>query len=296
MIQRIPITFSNGGTPLAGTFYRNTTALTERQHAVVITGSWLTVKEQMAHTYAEKMATLGYTAFTFDFTGWGQSGGVLRQTEIPASKIADILAAVEFVNTMSFVKPGAIGYLGICASAQYVLAALARGARLKSFASVAGWFHDTASVSGFYGADEGVARRLERAARATEKFLLHGELETVPAYRKGDDIAGMFFELDYYANPKRGAITAWKNEMSVMTWQHWLTFDGLSAAAAVTTPTLLVHSDGCALPANVKRVHADLRGKKRLVWGDGTQTDYYDQPAFVEKAVAAAHAHFQDTL
>ena len=119
---------------------------------------------------------------------------------------------------------------------------------------------------------------------------------TTPAYKKGDEAAGMLFELDYYANPKSGAIPAWKNEMSVMTWLYWLTFDGLSAAASVTTPTLLVHSDGCVLPANVRHVHESLKGQKFLVWGDGTQIDYYDQPAYVQKAVAAAHEHFQRTL
>ena len=296
MIHIFSAVFTNGDAALAGRFYRNTVDLTQKQPSVLVTGAWLTVKEQMADTYARALAELGYTVFTFDFAGFGQSGGAPRQTEIPARKITDILAAVDFVETMSFVKPGAIGYLGICGSAQYVLAALARGARIKSFASVAGWFHDAGSVAPFYGGAEGVARRIERASCAADQFLKTGKSESAPAYKEGDEGAGMFFKLDYYANPKRGAIPAWKNEMSVMTWLYWLTFDGLSAAASVTTPTLLVHSDGCVLPANVKHVHESLKGDKFLIWGDGTQIDYYDQPAYVQKSVAAAHEHFQRAL
>jgi fermentation-respiration switch protein FrsA (DUF1100 family) len=101
----------------------------------------------------------------------------------------------------------------------------------------------------------------------------------------------------YYANPKRGAIPEWKNEMSVMTWLYWLTFDGLSAAASVTTPTLIVHSNGCALSDNAKAVHARLAGKKQLVWMEnGTQTDFYDVPEYVNTAAAHADARFKETL
>lgn len=91
-------------------------------------------------------------------------------------------------------------------------------------------------------------------------------------------------------------MAAWRNEMSVMSWRPWLTFNGLVAAAQVDQPCLLVHGDGCALPDNAKRVHAELRGPKELIWGDGAQTDYYDQPIEVERAVAAACRHFAATL
>jgi uncharacterized protein len=142
----------------------------------------------------------------YKVTGFGESGGVPAQAEIPTRKIGDIVAAANFVSTMSFVKPGAIGYLAICASAQYTLAALAAGAPIRSFVSVAGWYHDTISVAQFYGGEEGVEKRLGHAKRAIEKLARTGEVEMVPAYKPGDESAGMFFELDYYGNPKRGAV------------------------------------------------------------------------------------------
>jgi hypothetical protein len=200
------------------------------------------------------------------------------------------------LGTMSFVRGGGVGYLGICASAQYALAAIARGARIRSFASVAGWYHDARSVAPFYGGDQGTAPRLERARRALEAYAASGEVVMVPAYRPGDEQAGIFFELDYYANPQRGALPAWKNEMAEMSWAFWLTFDGLRSAAAVDAPTVLVHGDGCVLPENAKAVYAGLRGPKRLEWIDGSQIDFYDQPAQVTSAVAIVDSHFQATL
>jgi hypothetical protein len=66
-ITTLPAVFISGGQPLVGIFYRNTDSLEDRQPAVIITGSWLTVKEQMPATYAEQLARLGHTAFIFDF-------------------------------------------------------------------------------------------------------------------------------------------------------------------------------------------------------------------------------------
>src|SRR5262245_29737630 len=170
MINSYPVLFISNGVPLVGCFYRNTQNLFTRQPAVIVTGSWLTVKEQMPAVYAERLAERGYTAFTFDFAGFGESAGVPAQAEIPTRKISDIIAAANFVSTMSFVKPGAIGHLAICASAQYTLAALATGAPIRSFVSVAGWYHDSVSVAQFYGGEEGVDKRLALARRAIEKF------------------------------------------------------------------------------------------------------------------------------
>jgi fermentation-respiration switch protein FrsA (DUF1100 family) len=254
---------------------------------VIVTGSWLTVKEQMPELYATELAARGYTAFTFDFAGFGASGGDPRQAEIPDRKIADLIAAADFLATLAFVEPDTLTHLAICASAQYGLAALARGSRVSRFVSVAGWYHDPVSVAPFYGGPDGVIGRLELARAAIERQVATGEIEMVPAYKAGDQSAGMSFESDYYGNMARGAVPAWKNQMATMSWWYFLSFDGLRAADRVSTATLLVHSDGCVFPDNIRSVHARLRGPKQLVWTEGGQTDFYDQRAQVEFALNA---------
>jgi len=118
----------------------------------------------------------------------------------------------------------------------------------------------------------------------------------VPAYKEGDHRAGMHLTLDYYALSSRGAVPAWSNEMAEMTWTYWLSFDGLSAASRVSTPSLFVHADGCAFPEHVKRIHAAVTGPTALAWGEGTQTDYYGQAPAVEFAVTAVRDWFERTL
>jgi hypothetical protein len=296
MIHEIPAVFHSHGVPLAGRFLRTDRSLQERQPAVIVMGSWLTVKEQMAATYGRKLAEAGYTAFTFDFAGFGESHGEPRQAEIPWRKIGDIRAAADFVRSMAFVDPDRIGCVAICASAQYALAALAGDAPIHSFASVAGWYHDRTSVAPFYGGEAGVERRLARAHAAMEKYTRTGEVVLAPAYADGDERAGMHFHLDYYARSDRGAVPAWKNEMAEITWFYWFGFEGLSAADRVRTPSLFVHSDGCVFPEHVRQVHARVKGGKELVWARGEQTDFYDQPEQVDASVAAVTRWFADTL
>lgn len=295
-IVEFPVVFHSGGVPLAGRFFRRHSSPSTIGPAVIVTGSWLTVKEQMAALYARKLAALGYTVFTFDFSGFGESGGAPRQAEIPSRKIEDIAAAIRFLGQLSFVDRDRIGYVAICASAQYVLTAIAQGAALASFASIAGWYHDAATIAPFYGADAGVAKRLAWASESAERFLSHGEQPTSPAYADGDERAGMYFPLPYYAEASRGAIPAWRNAMSDTTWFHWLAFDGMRAAADVRVPTLMVHGDGCALPDNARTVFGRLAGPKSLAWVDGGQIDFYDQPAQVAEAMRHVAGWFGETL
>jgi dienelactone hydrolase len=296
MIHETPVVFHSQGVPLAGRLFRPTASLDQRQPIVIVVGSWLTVKEQMATTYARRLADAGYAAFVFDFAGFGASQGEPRQAELPARKILDLRAAAAFLRSLAFVDGDRIGVVAICASAQYTLAALAQGAPIRSWASVAGWFHDPASVAPFYGGEPGVARRLERARDALDRYLATRETAIVPAYEAGNDRAGMHFELDYYAQPSRGAIPAWPNAMAEMTWLYWLSFDGLAAAGAVATPSLFVHADGCVFPDHVRQVHAQVTGPKSLVWASGSQIDFYDQPPQVDAAMTAITGWFGQTL
>jgi hypothetical protein len=295
MMHKTTLPFFRGDVPLAGQLFRNTDRLDVKQPAIIVTGSWLTVKEQMPEVYALRLAERGFTVLTFDFTGFGASGGTPRQAEIPDRKIDDLVAAANFADTLAFVEPGRLAHLAVCASAQYGLAVMARGSRITRFISVAGWYHDPVSVAPFYGGMEGLTQRVGIGQRALDEYLSTGAVETVPAYKAGDETAAMFFELDYYGNPSRGAVPAWTNAMATLSWPYWFSFDGLRAADRVQQPALFVHSDGCVFPDNVRAIHGRVRGAKRLVWSEGTQTDFYDQPAQVSAAVDAAERFLEET-
>src|SRR5207248_3451308 len=97
--------------------------------AVVVAGSWTTVKEQMAGRYARGLARRGIAALAFDFRGHGESGGFPRDAECPDAKVADLLAAAAFLRRSSLVDESRIGGAGICAGAGYLAVASAADPR-----------------------------------------------------------------------------------------------------------------------------------------------------------------------
>ena len=62
------VRFDSHGSLLQGILYLPEAAATPLP-AVVVTGAWTTVKEQMAGTYARELAVRGHAAPAFDFTG-----------------------------------------------------------------------------------------------------------------------------------------------------------------------------------------------------------------------------------
>jgi fermentation-respiration switch protein FrsA (DUF1100 family) len=46
----------------------------------------------------------------------------------------------------------------------------------------------------------------------------------------------------------------------------------------------------------VRQVYASVQGPKELVWANGTQIDFYDQPEPVDRAVTAIRRWFERTL
>jgi len=289
------VRFPSGSNTLVGDLYRPVDAA-EVGPAVVVTGSWTTVKEQMAGLYARRLAAEGLSTLAFDFTGYGQSQGELRDLEDPAQKAADIAAAVGYLTTRADVDAGRIGALAVCASSGYTAANAADDPRVASIAFVAPWLHDPELVKPYYGGDKGVAARLRAGEAARAGYEATGEVDYVPAVSSTDELAAMFGPWDYYLNPDRGAIPEWGGRFAVMAWPGWLTYDAVSVASRLTQPVQIVHSHEGAVPEGTERFYAQLSGPKDIVWTEGEQFDFYDQPAQVDAAIDAVRAHFERTL
>lgn len=290
------VIFVSEGERMVGNLYLPTSYKHgDKLPVIVVTGAWTTVKEQMPAVYAQRLADRGFATFAFDFRYWGESGGVPRQYESPAAKVQDIKNAVTFLKTLPVVDSDRIGGLGICASAGYMAQAVAEEDSFKSFATVAAWLHDIDSLNTLFG-EATVRHRMEIGRAAREQYNRTGEVQYVPAYSQGDTNAAMSGDVSYYGSRDRGVIPEWTNQFAVMSWHEWQEFDALAIAPQITAPTLMVHSDGSALPDNARRFYTSLNGEKRLVWSEGQHLDFYDRDPQVAMAVDAVANHFQATL
>ncbi len=120
------VTFTSGGETLVGTLYiPDGVDAANPAAAAVVTGAWMTIKEQMPARYGRELAERGVVALTFDFRNWGESGGTQRALESPVLKTEDIRAAVAYLQSRDDVDEARLGGLGICASAGYMASAAA---------------------------------------------------------------------------------------------------------------------------------------------------------------------------
>ena len=100
------IQFNSEGIQLVGNLYYPENYTEGQQYpAIVVSGSWTTVKEQMAGLYAEKMAKEGFITLAFDFRNFGESEGEPRFFESPKLKKDDIKNAVTFLAQQKDINP-----------------------------------------------------------------------------------------------------------------------------------------------------------------------------------------------
>ncbi|MDX2146532.1 MAG: nuclear transport factor 2 family protein [Planctomycetota bacterium] len=292
------IEFVSEGEKLIGLLYRpGGSPADAKPPVVVIAPPWLNVKEQVATRWAEAMAARGVAALAFDYRYWGESGGSPREYESASAKIVDLHAAVRYLQSRPDVDPARVGAFGICFGAGHVLAAAASHDGIRSIATAASWVHDRPSITALFS-EAGVRERMQVGAGAREAFERTGEVRYVSAASTSDRSAAMFSEdpNGFYVTSRRGVVPQWTNRMASMSWPEFFDFDGIALAERVRQPALIVHSDGSALPENVRRVFAHLQGPKDLFWTEGEHTEFYDSPSHVSKVADAVAAHFHRTL
>lgn len=280
--RRTPVAFESAGVRLAGNLFAPRQS--RQLPGVVVAGTWTSVKEQMADRYAEQLASRGMAALSFDFSGFGVSGGDPRDLESAQRKVADLSAAITFLGARPEVDEGRLGALGVCAGAMYVTKAAIADDRIRALALVAPWIHNAELVRAMYGGPDGVRDRIVAAEEASEIYRRTGVVEYVPAVDADDPNAAMPMAVDFYADPDRGGIPGWPNRFAVMAWKEWLTLDAVALAPAVRVPTFLVHSREAAIPDGAAQFYDGLTAVKEIQWTTGDQFDFYDNPATVTVA------------
>lgn len=262
---------------------------------IITVGPFTQVKEQVAAVYSKKMSEAGFAAFAFDFRYWGESEGLPRYFESPKDKIEDIRNAVTYLQTLPEIDSSKIGIIGICFGAGYVAKAVADDNRIKSWGTVAAWLNDEENLVKLFS-QETLDYRDNLSVIANKAFVSYGKMEYAPAYEVGNKKAAMFFTVDYYGNPERGAIPQWTNQYALISHKVWHDFNIWSFDTSITTPALFVHSDGSALPQNLRKLYNDVKGPKELYWSNGEHTEFYDKAGQVDDAAQALVKHFKKTL
>ncbi|MCT4583267.1 MAG: alpha/beta hydrolase [Flavobacteriales bacterium] len=304
-IKMKKVNFNSEGAKLVGNLYYPTNYKEGTTYpAIIVSGSWTTVKEQMAGLYAQHFAEQGFITLAFDFRNFGESEGEPRFYESPQLKKVDIKNAVTYLSGLKEVETSKIGAFGVCAGAMYTLMAAAEDDRIHTVVTAASWLHDEEAVKLFYGGEEGVNEKINAAKAAKKKYAQDGSVAYIPTISTTDETAAMYGPYDYYLNPERGAIKEWSaDQFAVMSWEDWLTTNPMPSAEKINCPILMIHSDGAVLPNYTKKFFNAIRTEdKRLHWMDTElespyhQFNFYDQEAEIKETIKEAVAWFNQKL
>ncbi len=290
-VETRTVTLENEGATLSGTLYLPEGHDGSALPTVIVTGAWTSVEEQMPSVYAEEMVERGFAAFTFDFRGWGKSGDLpqnVRFVESPDAKTSDIRAAIDFVATLPEVDRAQINGLGICASAGYMVDAVAGNNKVNRIGLVAPWLQNEALVHAVYGGEDGV-QGLIQVSRDAE--AAGGQI--IPAAGP-EGAKGVLMPIGgYYYEEDRGAIPAYDNQWNNAGWEGWLTYHPADNGQRLTQPIAIVHSEAAAIPQGVRDFLSGYAGDATMQWlEDVTQFDFYDNPEDVERAAKTIADHF----
>lgn len=123
------------GIELAGHLYVPQGIEGEKRAALVISGPFGAVKEQVSGLYAQELAARGFVTLAFDPSFTGESGGASREEASPDINAEDFSAAVDFIGLLPYVDREKIGAIGICGLAGMVLTAASIDTRIKAVAT-----------------------------------------------------------------------------------------------------------------------------------------------------------------
>jgi uncharacterized protein len=275
------ITFRSEGVELVGEL--RVAEAAGRLPAVVLTGPFTGVKEQVVGTYAELLTQAGIATLAFDHRGFGESGG-RRQHEDSQGKLADLRAAVSVLAGRAETDPARIGMVGICLGGGYAVRAAAADPRIKAVAGIAGGYNSPAQMLQAMGAG---------AYRSALGAALDRYDEYMPAVAPGGGEAAMGGDEPYaYYGTARSASPHWRNEVTRGSLHSLMTFDALGAAGLLAaTPLLVVHgkTDAYCAPELARELYERKPGEKQILWLDaGQHVDLYDQEPYVSQAAQAA--------
>ncbi len=273
--------------------------------AVVVTHPGGGVKEQVASLYAWNLARKGYVTIAFDAAHHGESEGMPRYLEDPASRVEDIRAAVDYLTTLPFVDKENIGALGICAGGGYTMSAVQTDIRIKAAAGISSWNTGDWVKDGFPPREKNsvLMQSLKTAAEARTREA-NGEAPSYVGYvpnspeEMDEHTPVIMREASEYYRTERCAYPTSVNKMAVQSLDRLAAFDAFQYIDTVSPrPILLIIGSLADTKHFSEDAYNRAKEPKELFVVDGaTHIDLYDIPQYVDQAVVKLTAFFNGHL
>lgn len=281
-------TFTSGGVTCAATHF----AGGDGAPVVVLAHGLAGTQDAGMWPFAEAFATAGLHAVTFDYRGFGASGGAERQVVSLADQVADLHAAVDAAKRLPGVDPERVVLWGISLGGGHVVSVAAERADVAAVVSVVPMVDGLAAArlatkhhtpgqllaSTGRGIASAVRRRAGRGPAMIPVVARPGEVGALT-------IAGAYEDYLAVAGP------TWRNEIAADVVMELGTRAPAKAAAGLDVPWLVQVADfdrSAPLQAAMKAAFA---GRAEVRHYPGDHFDLFAGKPFHEPAVRHA-VHF----
>ena len=263
------------------------------------------VKEQVAGTYAQKLAENGYIALAFDAAYQGESGGEPRSTDWPENRLEDIHRAADILLQYPGVDPERVALLGICGGGGYAFKAAQTDKRFKALATLSLFNSGEVRREGFRGSQVNTIReRLAAACQARQDEAAGKPAALTPnmcATATPEQADAMPYDLyreGYYYYGRDCAHPGSTFSYTVSSLIELAAFDARQGAELINVPLLMMmgsHADTgyMTIDAYERAVNAPYRELFEIPGATHIQTywkaPYVDQAANKLTAFLGAH-------
>ncbi|MER6669015.1 alpha/beta hydrolase [Amycolatopsis japonica] len=266
-------------------------------------------KEQTSGSiYAERLTELGYVTLAFDASHQGASGGEPRYLEDPATRVEDFRCAIDYLVTQDYVDEDRIGLVGICGGGGYAANATMTDHRIKALGTVVAANYGRLLREGDLSANaavatlEAIGKQRTAEARGAEPHITTYIPTSVEEREKaGITDIDIVNAVEYYTTP-RGQSAGSPNKLRFSGLEAAVGFDAFHLAEVLLTQPLQVivgdvpggfgsYRDGFELFDRARSEKKDI-----FVVQGASHYDLYDQPKYVDQALAKLGTFFEENL
>jgi fermentation-respiration switch protein FrsA (DUF1100 family) len=291
MLQNEKVFFQSEGLKVVGSLFRpeNYEGKSSLLPGVLVAGAMTGVKEQVAGSYAERIAKSGFVTLAIDHRHFGESEGEPRQHEDPAKKMEDFKNAISFLSTIEDIDREKIGACGISMGGGYMLQLAAFDRRIKAVSIVASGLNLGDTLVEMLG-KEGIINFLKEHNKARQKHYETGVVQYIPAVATDNKPAAMTGDepFEYYGT-SRAWSPGWVNRYTTESIENLMSYNAVTYAHLVSpTPLLIVHGrkDRYCLPKFAQQVYDEAGETKEIMWLDtSNHIDLYDNDKYVGPAI-----------
>lgn len=205
----------------------------EASPVIILCHGFCGIQEILLPDYAEAFTQAGFATVTFDYRGFGASGGE-RGRLVPSMQIEDILSVVEWVKNQPGLDAERIGLWGTSYGGCHVFGAAANNADIKCIVSQLAFANGETLVTGKMSEQEkqdfvAMLNRMAEKQKATGKEMFVGLTRVL-----SDEESKAFFETHKTRYP------AMDIKIPFLTVLETLKYKPEDNAARVSCPTLVV--------------------------------------------------------